>query len=423
MRKGDNPFEPGAGTKPPELVGRDLALEDAEAAIERASKGKPLRGQVFYGLRGVGKTVLLRAVSELAKKHSGIVSDLEASEDKKLTEIIVPSMRQILIQLSTKEKAKAVLSSAAGTLQSFAAKFKIKIDDVGIEVKERSRGLADSGDLESDLADLFVQIGEAAKEQARVIIVALDEMQYLKEIELAALITAIHRVNQKSLPIGLFGAGLPQLLGLAGNAKSYSERLFEFVEIGALTESDAKTAIRSPILSSNASIEDEALVYIYQVTKGYPYFLQEWGYRVWNEAPRSPIRKIDAIAAEKHALASLDKSFFRVRFDRLTQGEQQYLRAMAELGPGPHKSGDVARALGKSANQVGPVRAQVIAKGMAYGGQYGMIHFSVPMFDEFMKRAVPDFKNHQVRAGKAATPEEVRNKVKPTPKKGKREKE
>lgn len=392
MDKEDNPFEPGAGTRPQELVGRGLILEDAEAAIGRGLKGRPIRGQVFYGLRGVGKTVLLREVSEIAKKRGGLAADLETPEHKKLTEILVPAVRQLLLKLSASEQAKAALRQAAGALQSFASIFKIKVAGVGIEVKDAAKGVADSGDLEIDVADLLVAVGEAARAAGTVVVLALDEMQYLTEVELSALITAIHRVNQKSLPIGLFGAGLPQLLALAGGAKSYSERLFTFVEIGALSKDEATKVIRDPVVKASAAINAAAVDYILAKSQGYPYFLQEWGFRAWNAAGKSPITKADVTAAEPRTIESLDKSFFRVRFDQLTHSEQQYLRAMAELGAGPHKSGDVAKVLGKKATQAGPVRAQIIAKGMAYAGQHGMVHFSVPLFDEFMKRAMPDFK-------------------------------
>ena len=390
MNKEDNPFEPGAGTKPHELVGRELILDDAEGAIGRGLKGRPIRGQVFYGLRGDGKTVLLREVSEIARRRGGLVADLETPENKKLTEILVPAVRQLLIALSTSEQAKAAVRQAAAALRSFASAFKIKVAGVGIEVKE-AKGVADSGDLEMDVADLLVAVAEVARAEGRVVLLALDEMQYLDEVELSALITAIHRINQRSLPLGFFGAGLPQLLGLAGSAKSYSERLFSFIEIGALSKDEASKVIGDPIVKAGASIQPSAVDYIFSKSQGYPYFLQEWGFRTWNTAAKAPITKADAIAAEERTIESLDKGFFRVRVDQLTQSEQLYLRAMAELGPGPHKSADVAKVLGKKATQTGPVRSQVIAKGMAYGGQYGMVHFSVPLFDEFMKRAMPQF--------------------------------
>ena len=400
MRNADNPFEPGAGTKPPELAGRELIIEDAVTSIARGSKGRPIRGQVFYGLRGVGKTVLLREVSEIAVQYGGIVADLETPEGKRLAQFLAPSMRQILIELSAAAKAKAMLKKAASALHSFASVFKVNIADIGIEVKDPG-GVAGSGDLEKDVTDLMVTVANAAKEQNRLVLLALDEMQYMREEDLAALITAIHKINQNSLPLGLFGAGLPQLLGKAGKAKSYSERLFLFVEIGALNDDDATKAIRDPIIAANATIKSNALRYILDKSQGYPYFLQEWGYRTWNAATKSPIVQADAIAAEQSTIRSLDASFFRVRFDRLTPDEKNYLRAMAELGSGPYESGVVAKVLGKNATQTAAVRSRVIAKGMAYSVQYGIIDFSVPLFGEFMKRTMPDFKRKTSRKQKA----------------------
>lgn len=390
MRKDENPFEPGAGTKPRELFGREMILEDADVAISKGARGRSIRGQIYYGLRGVGKTVLLREVCDMAAKRKVLVADLETPEDKNLAQLLAPAVRKLLIELSPTAKAKEIVKSAAQALQAFASQFKIKIGDTGVEVKSPT-GLADSGSLENDVTDLLVEAARAAKAQGRMILIAIDEMQYLKVDELSALITAAHKISQNALPLAIFGAGLPQLLGVAGNAKSYSERLFEFVEIGALEGEDARRAVREPILASNADIDDDAVAYILSQSQGYPYFLQEWGYRAWSTALDSPIRKADVLAAEPRIIQALDRSFFRVRFDRLTTVEQLYLRAMAELGPGPHKSGDVAAMLGKKNNQVGPMRAQVIAKGMAYGGQYGMVHFSVPLFDAFMKRAMPEF--------------------------------
>ncbi len=396
MRKADNPFEPGAGTKPPELAGRELVLEDAEAAIEKGLSGRPIRGQIYYGIRGVGKTVLLREAGAIARKHGGLVADLETPERKKLAQLLVPALRQLLIQLNRIEKGKAILSDAAAALQSFASVFKVKIESVGIEVKEPT-GIADSGDLENDVADLLVALGEAAKSQKTMILLALDEMQYLDVAELSAIITGIHAVNQKGLPLGLFGAGLPHLLAKAGEAKSYSERLFLFEEVGPLADEDARKALRDPIVAAGAKINRNALDFILSKSQGYPYFIQEWGSRTWNAAKTSPITKSDALAAEPLTIRSLDRSFFRVRFDQLTVAEQNYLRAMAHLGPGPHKSGEVAKVLGKNATQTAAVRAKIITKGMAYGGQYGLVHFSVPLFDEFMRRAMPDFEPRQPR--------------------------
>lgn len=388
MDPAKNPFEPGAGTDPPYLVGRETLIETADAAVRRASGGRPLRGQVFYGIRGVGKTVLLRRITERAATHDAYVVDLETPEDRSLASLLVPEFRKLVIELSLEARAKDKLERAARALQAFAATFEIKIGDVGVKVKT-PKGLADSGDLDADLTELFATVGELAKAQKRVVVISLDEMQYLSREDLSALLTAVHRANQLSLPIGVFGAGLPNLLARAGDAKSYSERLFQFVALGAFPNDDAERAIREPIETAGAKIDKAALALIVEETRGYPYFLQEWGFHAWNAAARSPIRRADVARASTTAIANLDVSFFRVRYDRLTPAEKRYLRAMAELGPGPHGSGEVARVLDKKVTQVATTRKRVIEKGMAYEMSYGTVDFTVPLFDEFMKREMP----------------------------------
>jgi hypothetical protein len=277
-----------------------------------------------------------------------------------------------------------------GALRSFASTFEIKIGDVGVGIKEKA-GVADSGALDSDVTDLLVALGEAAVERNTAVALLVDELQYVEEAELAALLAALHRVGQKNLPIVLFGAGLHQLVGLTGKAKSYAERLFEFKEIGALGEADARAAVRELIQREGAAIENEALSELVRATEGYPYFLQEWGSHVWNRAPKSPITMRDVFDATDETISALDQGFFRVRFDRLTPAEKDYLRAMAELGRGPHRSGDIANALRRSVEQVAPTRASVISKGMAYAPAHGDTAFTAPMFDDFMRRVMPEF--------------------------------
>ncbi|HEV2438788.1 MAG TPA: ATP-binding protein [bacterium] len=253
------------------------------------------------------------------------------------------------------------------------------------------RGIADSGALDSDVTDLLVTVGEAAAEARTAVGLLIDELQYVDEDELAALLAGLHRVAQISLPLVVFGAGLPQLVASTGKAKSYAERLFEFTTIGPLTPADARAAVRDPINRQGAMIGDDALDEIVRVTEGYPYFLQEWGARAWLSAPVSPITLEDVRNATADATAALDQGFFRVRFDRLTPAEKDYLRAMAQLGPGPHRSGDIAEMVGRTVDQVAPTRANVIAKGMAYAPAYGDTAFTVPMFDRFMHRVMPEF--------------------------------
>jgi hypothetical protein len=277
-------------------------------------------------------------------------------------------------------------------LKSFIGAVRVKVGefDIGVDI-EPEAGAADSGDLEVDLPSLFAALGEAAEERRSAVAILIDEVQYFNPSELSALIMAMHRMQQRQLPLVLIGAGLPILPGMAGESKSYAERLFSFPDVGPLGEADATKALREPIVAAGESIKPEALREIFRMTKGYPYFLQEWGYQAWNHAVASPISLQVVQATSVTVSRRLDENFFRVRFDRLTPREKTYLRAMAELGPGPHRSSDIADKLGATINTLGPVRAHLIKKGMVYSPSHGDMAFTVPLFDEFMRRAIPNF--------------------------------
>ena len=380
-----NPFAPGAGNRPPELAGRQLIIEDARVAIERALLGKSSRSQMFLGLRGAGKTVLLNTVETMARERGHLTSIIEAPESKPLGELLLPRVHQVLRKLSLTDHAKAKAHEAMRALRSFASVFKFEYGDVAIAV-DPEVGVADSGDLENDLPELFVRIGEAAKAAGKAWTLLIDEVQYLSQKDLAALIVSLHKINQANLPVLFFGAGLPQVAALSGEAKSYAERLFHYPDIGALPEADAKAAIRQPVNDEGASIDDDALAEIFQKTRGYPYFLQEWGHQSWNLAPGDTITLGDAKQAEATTLKRLDEGFFKVRFDRLTPKEREYVIAMAKLGSGPYRSSDVADALGETAQSLGPRRAQIISKGMIYSPSHGDIAFTVPMFNDYLIR-------------------------------------
>jgi hypothetical protein len=380
-----NPFAPGAGSQPPELAGRQLIIEDARVAIERALLGKPSRFQMFLGLRGVGKTVLLNAVETMAKERGHFTSIIEAPESKPLGELLLPRVHQVLRKLSLTDNAKAKVHDAMRALRSFASAFKFEYGDLAIAV-DPEVGIADSGDLENDLPELFVRVGEAAKAAGKAWTLLIDEVQYLGQKDLAALIVSLHKINQANLPVLFFGAGLPQVAALSGEAKSYAERLFHYPDIGALSESDAKAAIRQPVNDEGARIEDDALTEIFLKTRGYPYFLQEWGHQSWNLAQGDTITLNDARQAEARTLKRLDEGFFKVRFDRLTPKEREYVIAMAKLGNGPYRSSDIADALGETAQSLGPRRAQIISKGMIYSPSHGDIAFTVPMFNNYLIR-------------------------------------
>jgi hypothetical protein len=385
-----NPFAPGAGSQPPELAGRDQIILDAEIALKRILAGKHDKSQILLGLRGTGKTVLLNKIENLAEGAGYITSFIEAPEDKSLVELVYPKIHQGLRKLSVIEEAKATAIGAMKALRGFASIFKISTGDYSITVDPEA-GIADSGILEYDLSDLFVKVGEAARAAKKGWALLIDEVQYLSEDELSALIVAIHRVNQKGLPIIFFGAGLPLIAALSGDAKSYAERLFNYPPIGALNNQAATAAIEQPIMSEGESIAPAALKKIIIKTEGYPYFLQEWGFQAWNIAEKSPIGIGDIDKASPAAIKRLDEGFFKVRFDRLTPKEREYVIAMAKLGQGPYRSSDVANVLGESSQSLGPCRAKIISKGMIYSPSYGDIDFTVPMFDDYLRRTYPKF--------------------------------
>ena len=346
---------------------------------------------MLLGLRGVGKTVLLVRIGEIAESVGYVTAVIEAPEERRLAGLLVPKLRRLLYRISRREKARVLGNRALGALRNFASAFKVSHAEFEVGVKPEP-GLAASGDLETDLTDLLIAIGEAARAADQPAAILIDEVQYVHDEDLRALIVALHRISQRALPLIMFGAGLPQLAAVSGEAKSYSERLFDFPGIGPLDKQSIRGAIRVPIEEAGAEVDDDALSEIAERTEGYPYFLQEWGAHSWNTAPRSPVTLDDVVSASGKAMAALDASFFRVRFDRLTPREQEYLRAMAELGPGPHRSGKVAAKLGIAVTSAGPLRTGLIRKGMIWSPSYGDTAFTVPMFDQYMFRAMPDWR-------------------------------
>jgi len=385
-----NPFAPGAGTPPPELAGRDELRETVRIAIERVRRGLPTKSLLMVGLRGVGKTVLLDRM-RIDAEGTGIQTlRVEAPEGRSLPAILAPQLRQALLRLSRNAQAKDTAQRALRALAGFAKSLKVKYEDIEVGFDfDPEPGLADNGDLEHDLQALLESAGVAAQKAGTAMVIFVDELQYVKEEELAALITALHRTAQERLPVMMVGAGLPQLRGRMGRAKSYAERLFDFPEIGPLPPEAARLAIAKPARDQGVEVTLEALDCIVTETRGYPYFVQEWGKHAWDVAKASPIARTDVEVASASAVAALDESFFRVRFDRLTPAEKKYLRAMAELGPGPHRSGDIAGKLGREVTSLGPTRNQLIAKGMIWSPHHGDTAFTVPLFDEFMRRIMP----------------------------------
>ncbi len=387
-----NPYAPGAGTEPPELTGRDAIIEKAAIALNRCRNGLPARGLLMVGLRGVGKTVLLTRIKRDTEALGFAVVFIETPEKRSLPALIIPALRSALLRLDRMAAAGEAVKRAFRTLGGFAEKVKLKYEDVEFSVELGTQpGIADSGDLEHDLIELFIEIGRAAKEKGTALALFIDEIQYIKEEQFAALIMALHRCAQHKLPIILIGAGLPQLVGQAGRAKSYAERLFEYPEIGPLNEEAARQALVAPAEKQGVAYTLDALEEILSQIKGYPYFLQEWGKHSWQCATTSPITHEDVQLATQLAIQELDANFFRVRVDRLTPTEKKYLRAMAELGVEQPRSGDIANLLRKKVQTVSPTRDRLIAKGMIYSPGHGDNAFTVPLFGEYMKRIMPDY--------------------------------
>ncbi|SPE35000.1 conserved hypothetical protein [Candidatus Sulfotelmatobacter sp. SbA7] len=344
----------------------------------------------MVGLRGVGKTVLLDQVRKDAESSGIYAVRVEAPENRSLPAILAPQIRQALLRLSHVQAARDTAQRGLRALAGFAKALKVTYKDIEVGLDYGPEpGLADNGDLEIDLTSLLEQVGIAAREGKTAVVVFIDELQYVKPDQLAALISALHRCSQNALPMTVVGAGLPQLRGMAGNAKSYAERLFDFPMIGPLTDAEAELAIVKPAQDEGVDYTRDAVSAIISRTKGYPYFLQEWGKHAWDRAVQSPITIADVEAASIIAIAALDESFFRVRFDRLTPTERTYLRAMSDLGSGPHRSGDIADRLRRSVSSLGPVRSSLITKGMIWSPSHGDTAFTVPLFDEFMRRIMP----------------------------------
>ena len=317
---------------------------------------------------------------------------IEAHEHKRLAELLIPNLRRLLLDLDRLGRLATEVKRGLRVLKSFlsSVKFTYGEAELALDIDPES-GSADSGDLDTDLSELFAAIGLAAKARDSAIALFIDEIQYLNARDLGALIMALHRCAQEQLPVLLIAAGLPNMVGLAGRAKSYAERMFDFPELGALQREDADRAVVVPASQQAVTVSRGALDAIHNFTRGYPYFVQEWAYHAWNRASGGSIEEADVVAANPLAQQRLDESFFRVRFDRLTPREKNYLRAMAKLGPGPVPGSEIADVLGVKATAVAPLRNGLIGKGMIYSPHRGGTAFTVPMFDEYLRRTLPDW--------------------------------
>ena len=385
-----NPYAPGAGTKPPALVGRDSQIEAFDILLERLENGYAEQSMIITGLRGVGKTVLLDVFRETAEARDWATVEWEVEKSSSFAPKIAAQVRRALLQIAPKARWRDRAQRAAAVLKSFNVTFNPDgAVTAGFDVDPLA-GSADSGSLSDDLTDLFVAVGEAAQEHQVGVIFLLDEIQFLRLEELEALIVALHKCTRRSVPLTLVGAGLPQMPRLAGEAKSYSERLFRFVQIGELdAATDARDALVLPAQALEVAYAASAVSFIVDYTQGYPYFLQEYGRIVWDESSASPVRLKDVKTVLPHVEEKLDEGFFKVRAGRTTELELRYLYAMAELGPEPHRATEVARRIDRTVEQAGPIRSRLIDKGLLYTPGHGYAAFTVPQFDRYMLRCYP----------------------------------
>ena len=391
MRALTNPYTPNAGAEPQVVVGRDDHLQSFDLLLARLSRGRTEQSMIITGLRGVGKTVLLGQFRTAALRREWVVVEVEVSkhDEGEFRRLMYGRLRTALLELSPRARWSDRFRHAAAVLSSFT----LTVDatgglSAGMNV-DPAEGFADHADLAMDLTDVFVALGEAARDRGRGLVLLFDEIQFLARVQLEALIEALHKTVQRKLPITLVGAGLPQIAELAGDAKSYSERLFRFPRIGNLGHDDAAQALSRPAQEEGATYSAAALDEAFAVTGGYPYFIQELGSAVWTIADGDEVTRADVLSAVPAYEAKLDDSFFRVRLDRASELQRAYLRAMAELGPAPQKASDVAEVMGRTSTNLGPTRAELINMGLLYTPQHAYAAFTVPQFDRFLLRAIP----------------------------------
>jgi len=385
-----NPFTPGAGSVPPALVGREPVTETFVTLLDRVRSSRPHQGILLTGLRGVGKTVLLSEWLNDAERVGARTIFIEASDTGAFLPALAHQVRKSLVKMRPGKAIATAVEHALRVVKSFSLTLGHEGPKFGVEI-DPAEGFADTGDPELDMTDLFVALGEAAQERDEPIVFIIDEMQYLDKVELGSLIAAFHRTVQKRFPILVVGGGLPNLRALAGEAKTYSERLFHFAPLGALTQGEVAEAIQGPAIANKARFTDRALEAIYNATNGYPYFVQEWAYDSWNLASTTTTIDVEVVnRASAQVITRLDNGFFQVRLERLTDKELLYLRAMAEGGPDVQRSGAIAERYGQSVQRVGPIRDAMIKRGLIYSPARGETAFSVPLFDGFMRRKHPD---------------------------------
>jgi hypothetical protein len=383
-----NPYTPGAGLVPNCLAGRDDTIEAAKEIITYVAHGYPARSVVYYGLRGVGKTVLLNKIEEIADEYSVLYEHIEVSERSSFKVSISLHIQKLIKQMSVKAKAKNYIQKAMSVLKAFKITYSPEGEiSIGINDEvDAAVGVSDTGNFSNDLTELLVSMGTLAKNSESSVCLFIDEIQYLKDDEFEALITALHRANQKGLPVTLISAGLPKVTKIAGDIKSYAERLFSFISIGSLEAEAAKLALVEPAKKMDVTFSDDAIAEILRITEGYPYFLQEYGKQVWAFIKDNKIDLASVKAAYPDFEKSLDDSFFKVRYDRATPKEKQFMLAMVECGELPCTIAEIASKMNTGVQSISPVRGQLIYKGFIYAPRYGEVDFTVPQFNRYIKR-------------------------------------
>ncbi|MGL5436801.1 MAG: ATP-binding protein [Lachnospiraceae bacterium] len=386
-----SPYTPGAGTMPPYLAGRDELIETADKYLQAIEKGYPQKSIVYYGLRGVGKTVLLNVIEEKADEMDLLYAHIEIAEKKSFIRQISNASKKIIHRMSTVEAAKDAMKKALGILQAFNITYNPEDKTFSAGMSEPSAYIT-TGVLADDLTEMLVSMGRMASKGKQVICFFIDEIQYMKDDEMEALVNALHRVNQLRLPIVIFGAGLPKVLKILGEVKSYAERLFNYVPIAELTDDAAREAIIKPAEDFDVTYTADAVDSIIKWTRGYPFFIQELCNTVWEFTEKEQIDIEDVDRVIPTFLSHLDASFFKVRYDRCTKKEHDFLFAMAKCGELPCTISNVAKIMKKRVNSISPIRAQLISKGIVYSTGHGEIDFTVPLFDEYLKRINPELK-------------------------------
>ena len=385
-----NPYTPGAGFMPAYLAGREKPLEDAENYLSSIQLGYPQQSVIYSGLRGVGKTVLLNAIESEAEEKDILFEHIEINENRNFIQQIANTAKKFIHKMSRKEAAKEAVRKATGLLRAFTVTYNPADSTFTAGMDGDIPEDISTGILTDDLTDLFVSMGRTALKSEDTIIFFIDEIQYMKINEAEALISAIHRCNQLRLPIMIFGAGLPKILKMLGEVKSYSERLFRFEEIGSLEKEDAKAAIVKPAEELKVSYNEDAVKEIINVTEGYPFFIQEYCKAIWERAEETIITVEDVYNSRPEFEKRLDQSFFKVRFERSTKKEKQFMFAMVKCGDLPCTISNVAAIMGKNVKSISPYRAQLIDKGLIYATEHAEVDFTVPQFDKYLIRINPE---------------------------------